>query len=178
MLAWKVGRFSFVPGAQVESPAARGHNPTIGAFLIEALRLEDEDTRAELELPPSRRKNAKSERAPGPAFGGPASTPADFAPPSSRAPRPSELSLALDPELADWEIPSEALSAPAPSVRLPQPPHMPSDGVRPLARARTMPPPAPAPAAAPPRAGPPLPKMPPRPAPLVPRPPQVEKKRG
>ncbi len=51
MLGWHVGRFSFVPSALKEVPSLGG-NKTLGAFLIEALRLEDEATRAELELPP------------------------------------------------------------------------------------------------------------------------------
>ncbi len=178
MLAWNVGRFSFVPGAHREMPEAGGHK-TLGAFLIEALRLEDEATRAELELPPSRRRSSETtveSRRAAPALGGPASSPADFAPPSTRTPRPSELSMLLDPELAEWEIPAEVSptqEAPR-SLRDPPRPH------------QAIPPPAlpavegPAGLDDTPPAGravvlPPLPRVnmpPPRPSP------QVEKKRG
>jgi DNA-binding response OmpR family regulator len=190
MLAWNVGRFSFVPSALREVPSLGG-NKTLGAFLIEALRLEDEATRAELELPPSRRRSPEARNEPrvaAPALGGPASSPADFAPPSTRTPRPSELSLILDPELADWEIPAEVASSEGPrSVREPprpqrailpppsapvQPRHPPAEQTPPAGRA-VMIPPTPGVKLPPPR-----PRQPPPPVP-TPRPtPQVEKKRG
>ena len=124
MLGWNVGRFSFVPSTQREAPGMHA-SKSLGAFLIEALRLEDEATRAELELPPSHRRanDAKIEpKMAAPALGGPASSPADFAPPSTRMPRPSELSLLLDPELSDWEIPA-AVAPPEETPRSrPEPP--------------------------------------------------------
>jgi two-component system OmpR family response regulator len=181
MLAWHVGRFSFVPGAAREMPEAGGHK-TLGAFLIEALRLEDEAARTELELPPSRRRSSESKPEPritAPALGGPASSPADFAPPSTRAPRPSELSLLLDPELSDWEIPADVSpthEAPR-SLRDPPRPHQ---AIRPPAfpvieetppagRAAVLPPS--------PRVRVP-PPLPPRPAPTPMPTPQAGKKRG
>lgn len=80
MLGWTVGRFSFTPLPTREAPANR---KTIGAFLLEAVRLEDEAMRDELELPPSRRMPGQKLTAP--ALGGPASTADDLAPLSSRA---------------------------------------------------------------------------------------------
>ncbi len=82
MLKWTVGRFSFRPTAQREAPQS---NKSLGAFLIEALRLEDEAARDDLELPMSKRRSGEQRLAP-PSLGGPASTPADLAPPSSRTP--------------------------------------------------------------------------------------------
>ncbi len=183
MLGWHVGRFSFVPSEHREVPASH-HNKSLGAFLIEALRLEDEATRAELELPPSRHR-PNEPRLPAPALGGPASTPANFAPPSTRTPRPSELSLILDPELSEWEIPADIAPTDAAPRSLPDSP-----------RLAPMPPPPPEPT--PPAGGghkdraatpPPVPRAHiPRPTPLnVPRPtpplnaprppPQADKKR-
>jgi DNA-binding response OmpR family regulator len=159
MLGWNVGRFSFAPGAPRE--LLPGSTKSLGAFLIEALRLEDEATRAELELPPSRRKSGEGKlesRVAPPALGGPASSPADFAPPSTRTPRPTELSLVLDPELSDWEIPDEVDpmslkqtdTEPPTPVRVPEPP-------RPTPRAMIPPP-------GPPRVAVPRPPLAPRPA--------------
>jgi two-component system, OmpR family, response regulator len=135
MLTWTVGRFSFKPTAPREAPQS---NKSLGAFLIEALRLQDEAARAELELPPSMRRGATGEHRLVPAaLGGPPSTPADFAPPSSRTPdfvrasspgaSPSSASsrnamLPLDPDLADWEIPESMTPANAPAAPLPKPP--------------------------------------------------------
>lgn len=82
MLTWNVGRFSFRPTPLREAPQS---NKSLGAFLIEALRLEDEAARDDLELPMSRRRSGEQRLAP-PSLGGPASTPADLAPPSSRTP--------------------------------------------------------------------------------------------
>ena len=84
MLGWNVGRFSFTPTTAKEPPQ---HQKSIGAFLIEAMRLEDESTRAELDLPPSRRRSEPRMQALAPVLGGPASSPDDFAPASSRAPK-------------------------------------------------------------------------------------------
>jgi DNA-binding response OmpR family regulator len=197
MLAWKVGRFSFAPGAPREG-AQIASSKSLGAFLIEALRLEDEAARSELELPPSRRRAPTdsmrpSVRVAAPALGGPASSPADFAPPSTRTPRPSELSLLLDPELAEWEVPDELLASDREPAASPGP-----RSPRPLASAdmRAIPPPAPPfPARSvvprPPSAPRPTteqtpvagrvaaqtpPRAPPRPPP--PMPPHVGKKRG
>ncbi|MEP7124921.1 MAG: DUF4388 domain-containing protein, partial [Byssovorax sp.] len=133
MLTWTVGRFSFKPTAPREVPQS---NKSLGAFLIEALRLQDEAARADLDLPPSMRRPSEIHLAPA-AIGGPPSSPADFAPPSSRTPdfvrasapgaAPSSASsrhavLPLDPDLADWEIPESMTPANAPAAPLPKPP--------------------------------------------------------
>jgi DNA-binding response OmpR family regulator len=138
IIAWNVGRFSF---RATVTPSLSPIQKSLGALLIEAMRLEDESARAELELPPSKRRPSEEHRISAPALGGPASSPADFAPPSSRTPefvRPSEPSITLDPELMDWEIPSSISSfPPQPSVPLPKPPplHIP--------RPAAIPPPSP-----------------------------------
>jgi CheY-like chemotaxis protein len=80
MLGWTVGRFSFTPLPAREAPPNR---KAIGAFLLEAVRLEDEAMRDELELPPSKR--IPGGRLAAPALGGPASTADDLAPLSSKA---------------------------------------------------------------------------------------------
>jgi two-component system, OmpR family, response regulator len=80
MLTWKLGRFAFTPGPRSEPTEKK----SIAAYLLEATRLEDESARAELQLPPSRRRSEP--RISTTALGGPASTPDDVAPPSSRAP--------------------------------------------------------------------------------------------
>ncbi len=141
MLSWNVGRFSFSPGAAPTGPAPSGLK-SLGAFLIEAMRLEDEAARVDLELPPSRRPSAAPSRLAPPSLGGPPSSRADFAPPSSRAPdwnRQAEMSLALEPELIDWEpaddavlsepravstprVMTQAIPPPAPAVRKAPPP--------------------------------------------------------
>ncbi|HEY4117721.1 MAG TPA: response regulator, partial [Byssovorax sp.] len=82
MLGWNVGRFSFNPSSPRDPPLSQ---KSIGAFLIEATRLEDESARVELDLPPSRRRSEPKFQAP--VLGGPPSTAEDFAPASSRAPR-------------------------------------------------------------------------------------------
>ncbi len=102
MLTWTVGRFSFRPTAMREAPQS---NKSLGAFLIEALRLEDEAARDDLELPVSKRRSAE-QRLASPSIGGPASTPADLAPPSSRAP-----SFARSPQA----VPSPQRLTPTPS---------------------------------------------------------------
>ena len=61
MLKWTVGRFSFRPTAQREAPQS---NKSLGAFLIEALRLEDEAARDDLELPMSKRRSGEQRLAP------------------------------------------------------------------------------------------------------------------
>ena len=186
MLAWNVGRFSFVPRAvPVAQPPHGGGNLTLGAFLIEAMRLEDEATRADLELPPSteRRSSGTGTRITGAALGGPPSSPADLSPPSSRS-HHSELSKLLDPELADWEIPADIVpESAAPSSRGPRPPsHVaipPPPESTTAGRSPVLPPipRSPAIGSSPAlRAPPPIPRspavaMPPRPAP--PRPPPL-----
>lgn len=102
MLAWGVGRFSFVSRAPSAPPPDAG-NKSLGAFLIEAMRLEDEAARADTQRRPSTEPKIAA-----PALGGPPSSPADFAPPSTRTPRPSDMSRMLDPELSDWEIPERS----------------------------------------------------------------------
>jgi DNA-binding response OmpR family regulator len=184
MLAWNVGRFSFVPGEAKDAPAQPSGNSglSLGAFLLEAMRLQDEAARSDLELPPStnRRASVADARLSAPALGGPPSSPADLAPPSSRSPRVSqELSRLLDPELADWEIPAEISpgSPGPPSVRMARTPSHPAiPPPRP-----TPPPPEPSPVdrspvpTLPRTAGVIVPKPAPssgqRPPPLPPRPP-------
>lgn len=85
MLGWTVGRFTFTPGAR-SAPSGRR---SIAAYLLEATRLEDESTRVELQIPPSRRR--PEPRIATTALGGPASIPNDVAPPSSRAPLEERL---------------------------------------------------------------------------------------
>jgi two-component system, OmpR family, response regulator len=167
MLGWNVGRFSFIPTAPKEAP---GSHKSLGAFLIEAMRLEDEATRLELELPPSKRTQSAEHKLAPPALGGPASTPADFAPPSSRTPDfvrapPSsgDVALMLDPD--DWDAPASVRTPPASANRAPVIPRVkaippPSPGMK---KAGQPPPPIPPP----PRLGGPLPAppRPPRPAP-------------
>ncbi|WP_433929657.1 response regulator [Sorangium cellulosum] len=85
MLSWKVGRFAFIPGSR-PVPSER---KSIAAYLLEATRLEDESTRVELELPPSRRRTEP--RIGTTALGGPSSILDDVAPPSSRAPLEERL---------------------------------------------------------------------------------------
>ncbi|WP_437732305.1 response regulator [Sorangium sp. So ce1335] len=87
MLGWKVGRFAFIPGSR-PVPSER---KSIAAYLLEATRLEDESTRVELELPPSRRR--AEPRTGTTALGGPSSILDDVAPPSSRAPLEERLRL-------------------------------------------------------------------------------------
>ena len=186
MLGWNVGRFAFLPTAHRDQPETS--KASLGAFLIEAMRLQDEATRAELELPPSVRRSTPTPKLAAPALGGPASSPADFAPPSTRTPRPSELSRLLDPELAEWEIPADVgPSRDTPTLPMRVQPRPPSfHAIPPPAPA---PPPPPSKVAAPSSNGrsPVLPPAPgsapvviPAPRPLPPRPPPrpPEKKRG
>jgi DNA-binding response OmpR family regulator len=104
MLGWTVGRFAFTPSPSREQPP--GARP-LGALLLEATRLQDEAARKDLELPPSRRRPAEPRLA-APVLGGPGSSPADFAPASSRTPefvRPSERDRLSEAEPTAWEIP-------------------------------------------------------------------------
>jgi CheY-like chemotaxis protein len=168
MLAWNVGRFSFMPTPPREPPP---NQKSLGAFLIEAMRLEDEATRADLELPASSKRRPGEHKLSPPVLGGPASSPADFAPPSSRTPdfvRSAEPSS--DPELVDWDIPASV--APPPMSPFPQTP--------PFGMARSAPIPPPPSAGAQRQSGRPLPSPPaaPRfgPAHRPPRP-DLDKKR-
>ena len=114
MLAWNVGRFSFIPSANHrEAPVAPhgGGTLSLGAFLLEAMRLQDEAARADLELPPATSRRSSHTALGGAALGGPPSTPADFAPPSTRSGRHSELTRLLEPELAEWERSQSGLLA-------------------------------------------------------------------
>jgi two-component system, OmpR family, response regulator len=158
ILAWNVGRFLFRPTTARELPPSQ---KSLGALLIEALRLEDEAARAELELPPSKQRPSDDPKIPPPALGGPASSPADLAPASSHTPefvRSSDPSLSLDPELAEWEIPSSISNFPPSSGGpLPRPPplHVP--------RPAALPPPSPG-----------AQKHGARPLPIPPAPPRLE----
>lgn len=153
MLGWKVGRFSFTPQPHRDPPESQ---KSIGAFLIEAVRLEDESARdeAQWESPvPSRRSVAPKLAAP--AIGAPPSSVEDLAPPSSRAPAPGP-DMPLEPP-------------PPPKPQTPKPPpartglRLPSAAP---ARAAAIPPPPPRAASA----GGSLPLRAP-PPPVVPRPP-------
>lgn len=180
MLAWKVGRFSFVPHVHVDPPMSQ---KSIGAFLIEAVRLEDENARDGIEGPGSSRRAAPrsiaADKMLAPALGGPPMTADDFAPPSSRGRtssipssrgRTSSIPISLVPE-SDPVSPI-AVRAPAPpalpvrtGLKLPHPPAAP--------RAAAIPPPPPArkPEGAPEAKPAPPPLIPRPPAPAIPRPP-------
>ncbi|XYH96106.1 response regulator [Sorangium sp. So ce1128] len=109
MLGWKVGRFAFIPGSR-PVPSER---KSIAAYLLEATRLEDESTRVELEIPPSRRR--PEPRFATTALGGPSSLLEDVAPPSSRAPRSNDSAaieerLRLGPGVTPRKGPDGAVS--------------------------------------------------------------------
>jgi two-component system, OmpR family, response regulator len=172
MLGWNVGRFSFTPTAPRDAPPSQ---KSIGAFLIEAMRLEDESARVELDLPPAKKRQHSEPKLPAPALGGPPSSPDDLAPASSRAPRPSEPPREID--VVPVKEPPPPAKPPPPlrtALRLPPPPP-PRTAAHPPP---ILPPPAmqlkPAPIpAAPPRPGAAPPLAPPRP----PRPDPDDKKR-
>ncbi|WP_437568812.1 response regulator [Sorangium sp. So ce542] len=125
MLAWKVGRFAFVPGSR-PVPSER---KSIAAYLLEATRLEDESARVELPMPPSRRR--PEPRIATTALGGPSSIPDDVAPPSSRAPleellrrqpgaaprRAADGALAISDAPPSLELSFELEAAPPPTLR-------------------------------------------------------------
>ncbi|WP_437588107.1 response regulator [Sorangium sp. So ce1000] len=94
MLGWKVGRFAFVPGDRPLPP----DRTSIAAYLLEATRLEDESTRVELPIPPSRRR--PEPRIAMTALGGPSSILDDVAPPSSRVSSEERLRLRRGPTSA------------------------------------------------------------------------------
>ncbi|WP_437925875.1 response regulator [Sorangium sp. So ce291] len=109
MLGWKVGRFAFIAGSR-PVPSER---KSIAAYLLEATRLEDESTRVELEIPPSRRR--PEPRFATTALGGPSSLLEDVAPPSSRAPRLNDSAaieerLRLGPGVTPRKGPDSAVS--------------------------------------------------------------------
>ncbi|WP_245678090.1 response regulator [Chondromyces crocatus] len=171
MLAWRVGRFSFHP-ADVEPPSERR---TIAAYLLEATRLEDESARADLDLPPSRRR-------PEPKFGttalgGPPPSPEDFSPPSSRGLRPGTALTLSDDGAASFELLLDLESAPPSGPKSSSRRGGPPPSLRSLARAAGVPMPSSRGYSA---GSPPLPPplVPPRPAPrLPPRPDGNVKKR-
>jgi DNA-binding response OmpR family regulator len=168
MLGWRLGRFSFAPLPPRDPPMSQ---KSIGAFLIEAVRLEDESARGELDLPPSRRRPGAEGKLAAPAIGGPASTLDDIAPPSSRAARSEPAPISVEPEplsprtFLESDAKTSTPASAAPKLPLPVPP-----GGKMTAN------PAPRPAGVP--LGTPF--APPRPAPTAPpRPPRPEdKKRG
>lgn len=118
MLGWNVGRFSFTPGPPRSAPASF---KSIGAILIEAVRLDDE-SKADRGPGSRRRVDTGDRREPklaAPTLGGPQSDPSDMSPPPSTrarapaAPTPAALT-ALTKPLAevqtpdvddDWETP-------------------------------------------------------------------------
>ncbi|MFO0754899.1 MAG: response regulator [Byssovorax sp.] len=120
MLGWHVGRFSFMPTPPREPPP---NQKSLGAFLIEAMRLEDEAARTDLELPASSKRRPSEHKLAPPVLGGPASSPADFAPPSSRTPEfvraPDSVQEA---ELVDWDIPSSSSPSSVPAISKSPPP--------------------------------------------------------
>ncbi|WP_437754142.1 response regulator [Sorangium sp. So ce1389] len=122
MLGWKVGRFAFIPGSR-PVPSER---KSIAAYLLEATRLEDESTRVELEIPPSRRR--PEPRFATTALGGPSSLLEDVAPPSSRAPLSShaaiEERLRLGPGVTPRKGPDSAVSISAAPPAPPAPPSL------------------------------------------------------
>ncbi len=157
MLGWTVGRFSFSPLPPREAP---GSQKSIGAFLIEAVRLEDETARAELDLPAAGSRRVPDAKLPAPpALGGPPSSVEDFAPPSTRAPVP-DAPAAADDAAKSPRRPGRA-SDPAPAAR-------PATEAPARAGMRTglkLPPLQTRPAVAPP---PPAPAAAPRPVPAAP----------
>lgn len=182
MLTWKVGRFSFHP-EPVDPPSER---KSLAALLLEATRLEDESSRAALDLPPSRRR--PEPRLGTTALGGPPPSPEDFSPPSSRALRPPASVAVSDashashashaPPSFDLSIDLESAppSGPASSGRRGGPPKSLRSLARqvigpevaaelpPRTRAAPPPPPSASGVAPPPREPPrPAPRQPPRP---------------
>jgi CheY-like chemotaxis protein len=184
MLGWNVGRFSFAPLPPRDAPPSQ---KSIGAFLIEAVRLEDETAaRAELDLPPPSKRSGSSPKISPPAIGGKPGI-EDLAPPSTRSAgfqdaRPAEPAAASAVEWRDSDIPG-APSEPPPRIAPPPPPPPPRTGLklapvptRPAGLPPPMPPPNPPPAGpgpAPVRPGAPLPPRPP-PRPGVPAPPKPD----
>jgi DNA-binding response OmpR family regulator len=116
MLGWHVGRFSFAPSPGHEPP---GPQKSIGAFLIEAVRLEDEAARTELDLPSPLHRASQPKLTP-PTLGGPPSRPDDIAPPSQRQARSSssgreavEHCARSQPQRGDTPYPGAAVSSSA-----------------------------------------------------------------
>jgi CheY-like chemotaxis protein len=188
MLTWKVGRFSFHPAPR-DAPRERR---SIAAYLLEATRLEDESAHASLDLPPSRRR--PEPRFATTALGGPAPTPEDVAPPSSRARRgktpPPEAPRVTISDRPSFDVTIELDSAPpSGALELPRKPPLEPPSLRTLARsvigpdaADAIPPRPPLPgrkAASPstPQAQLPPPPEPPRPAPRRPPRPDLSTKK-
>lgn len=151
MIAWKSGRFSFSPEPARKAPAER---KTIGAYLLEAVRLEDESARDELEriIASTRTPPMHSERG--------------EAAPSSAPAKATEEEL-------DWSSP-DSVRPPPPVPSVPPPPiSVAPASVAPAAvRPARRPPPPPPPRPGAPRAGSglPPPAAIPRPAaPTLPR---------
>lgn len=181
MLGWKVGRFSFAPSEPRDPPASQ---KSIGALLMEAVRLEDEGARGELDMPAPSVRSPQAKLA-APALGGPSGAD-DVAPPSTRLPRPSAVPSGHMPILEappssrpltpitvppDSDIPI-SVEAPgsAPAGARPAMPTPPM-GTAPAVRGASPAAPPPAPPG-PPRPGPPAapraaPPAPPRPVPRV-----------
>jgi DNA-binding response OmpR family regulator len=146
MLGWNVGRFSFAPLPPREPPVTQ---KSIGAFLIEAVRLEDETMRDGAEMAPGSRRGSDA-KLPAPAFGGPPSAPDDLGPPSSRSAsgRASQARIEDAASVDDeWD---QIATAPAANVMLPDPiTPAPRTGLKlaapPAARPADLPPPMPTP---------------------------------
>jgi DNA-binding response OmpR family regulator len=171
MIGWKTGRFSFTPSAERSPPTS---HKSIGAFVLEAVRLEDESVRDDLERLIASTRSPPSSTHP---------TSRELAPPSSADAKPaSSRSTSLKPRtgaIEDEEEPAPIsvipISVEEPSSRpKPPPPRaalrppVPAPHSRPVARAN-LPHPTPAPAIAGPIKAPPqvprpaTPAAPPRP---------------
>jgi DNA-binding response OmpR family regulator len=198
MIGCTVGRFSFTPSGPREAPQSQ---KSIGAFLFEAVRLQDESMRAELELPPSRRPGNVRDLSP-PSLGGLSSFD-DVAPVSSRSPhrlatpveslRPvSVMPMSEPPDSIDVELEAITFEPDPPSLRAPALQAEPArTGIRmpkapppPPPRAAPIPPPRPRRNSAPPKGGattaatgPAIPPAPIAPRKMPSRPPRPEPKK-
>src|SRR5262249_12903047 len=149
------GRFSFAPQPNRDAPSSQ---KSIGAFLIEAVRLEDETARDELDLPQPASKRASVPKLTPPAIGGPPSNRDDLAPRSTGSPAGSAPAASAAAAIAAAAI-APAANALATSATASSPPVEWRDSDIPEALD-----PAPRAGVAVPRAGaaPPLPPPPPR----------------
>lgn len=144
MIGWKSGRFSFTPSP--DRPAPSSHR-SIGAFVLEAVRLEDESVRDDLERliastrsPPSSASLSFRSADPASPAGGraspPSETPIDAAEVEDDAPPISVIPVSLGEPQASNRVPpprpaprpAAAVPRPAPAIRPPAPRPTPSPG--------------------------------------------------
>jgi two-component system, OmpR family, response regulator len=102
MVGWNVGRFSFTPEPSRTPPSGL---KSIGAILIEAVRLDDES-----------KADRKSSKLAAPTLGGPQSDPSDMSPPPSTRSKPAAPGKPSPPvpitevDDDDWDTPHVASS--------------------------------------------------------------------